>query len=200
MVLSEVDMKAEKKTPTEFADIFKQIIMDGSLYHDNFEHSIRFSIAQNSSRNATKVMRFLRSLFDRLFAERQIMLIIQQEQGETNHAFDAFLNGTNPNACFEFTSKLDPEWFFVEKQNIIYFISKKIVNINKIMESLYQEKAHATVYFADTENQKAMNIYDRRGCDIVVKNKADLREIYDEFSEWVFEYNRDEIRNKLGVL
>ncbi|MCM3639930.1 DUF3885 domain-containing protein [Priestia aryabhattai] len=37
------------------------------------------------------------------------------------------------------------------------------------------------------------HLYDDRGCDILASNKESIRFLYEEYNNWILDYNREEI-------
>ncbi|TDQ36376.1 DUF3885 domain-containing protein [Aureibacillus halotolerans] len=49
------------------------------------------------------------------------------------------------------------------------------------------------VYFVNETKKMIYHLYDDRGCDVIAANKADLQPLYDEFNDWILDYDREKI-------
>lgn len=53
----------------------------------------------------------------------------------------------------------------------------------------------SSVYFANTEAAYLYHVYDDRGADLAAERKETLYPIYQNFNQWILDYNREEIDN-----
>lgn len=70
-------------------------------------------------------------------------------------------------------------------------------------EKLLREIIHAdiggyrplvsNVYFVDTRNIVLFHLYDDRGADLIAGDRETLRPIFEQFREWILEYDRERI-------
>lgn len=49
------------------------------------------------------------------------------------------------------------------------------------------------IYFLNLTKGLIYHLYDDRGCDILVSNKESIRFLYEVYSEWILDYDREEI-------
>jgi hypothetical protein len=49
------------------------------------------------------------------------------------------------------------------------------------------------IYFINLTRKLIYHLYDDRGCDIIAANKETLRFLYEEYNEWILDYDRDRI-------
>ena len=49
------------------------------------------------------------------------------------------------------------------------------------------------IYFVNIDKKLIFNMYDDRGLDIIAADKESLRPIYENFNNWILDYNRNEI-------
>ena len=54
------------------------------------------------------------------------------------------------------------------------------------------------VYIMNIDKKLIFHIYDVRGLDIIASDNKILSELYDHFSDWILEYDRDEIKQRLN--
>ena len=51
----------------------------------------------------------------------------------------------------------------------------------------------SNVYFANTQDMYLYHVYDDRGADLVAESKETLRPLYHSFSQWILDYDREQI-------
>lgn len=56
-----------------------------------------------------------------------------------------------------------------------------------------QQESGYDVYFINMTKKIIYHLYDDRGCDILAKDKEDIRFLYEEYSDWILEYDREKI-------
>ncbi|OLS38240.1 hypothetical protein BTR22_07040 [Alkalihalophilus pseudofirmus] len=56
------------------------------------------------------------------------------------------------------------------------------------------------VFFVNISKNIIYYIYDDRGCEVIATNKEAIVPLYNDYTEWVAEYNRDEIERMLHSL
>lgn len=49
------------------------------------------------------------------------------------------------------------------------------------------------IYIVNLTKKIIFHLYDDRGCDILAADKEDIRNLYDEFNEWILDYDRKRI-------
>ncbi|PFW72000.1 hypothetical protein COL23_26245 [Priestia aryabhattai] len=49
------------------------------------------------------------------------------------------------------------------------------------------------IYFINLSKKMIFHLYDDRGCDILASNKEPIRFLYEEYNNWILDYNREEI-------
>ncbi|MEH6930498.1 DUF3885 domain-containing protein, partial [Priestia megaterium] len=49
------------------------------------------------------------------------------------------------------------------------------------------------IYFINLSKKMIFHLYDDRGCDILASNKESIRFLYEEYNNWILDYNREEI-------
>jgi hypothetical protein len=50
------------------------------------------------------------------------------------------------------------------------------------------------VFFINVSKNLIFFIYDDRGCEVISDNKETLRPLYEKYNDWLYEYNRKEIK------
>jgi hypothetical protein len=51
----------------------------------------------------------------------------------------------------------------------------------------------SSVYFANTKETYLYHVYDDRGADLAAQRRETLRSIYENFNQWILEYDREKI-------
>jgi len=49
------------------------------------------------------------------------------------------------------------------------------------------------VYFINTSKNTIFHVYDDRGCDLLATSIHEIRDIYEEYNEWILNYDKDDI-------
>ena len=60
-----------------------------------------------------------------------------------------------------------------------------------IFDDVANYRGHLAFYFFDLSRKIMMHMYDDRGCDIVSTNLDCLAPLYNDFNEWLLDYDRD---------
>ncbi len=50
-----------------------------------------------------------------------------------------------------------------------------------------------SVYFINVNKNTIFHVYDDRGCDLLATSPDAIRDIYEEYNDWILDYDRDEI-------
>lgn len=53
--------------------------------------------------------------------------------------------------------------------------------------------SHARVYFINLSQKLIYHLYDDRGCDIIAADKEAIRFLYEQYNEWILDYDREKI-------
>ncbi|MGG4380541.1 DUF3885 domain-containing protein [Priestia megaterium] len=49
------------------------------------------------------------------------------------------------------------------------------------------------IYFINLSKKMIFHLYDDRGCDVLASSKESIRFLYEEYSNWILDYDREEI-------
>ncbi|MEI4525718.1 DUF3885 domain-containing protein [Priestia megaterium] len=49
------------------------------------------------------------------------------------------------------------------------------------------------IYFINLSKKKIFHLYDDRGCDVLASSKESIRFLYEEYNNWILDYDREEI-------
>lgn len=86
-----------------------------------------------------------------------------------------------------------------------YACRKKDIRYPQLLQAIcYQDFNHpsritnyqgsdAQVYLINKSNQLIYHLYDDRGCDIIAANKENIRFLYEQYNEWILDYDRNKI-------
>ncbi|MDR2091113.1 MAG: DUF3885 domain-containing protein [Clostridiales bacterium] len=81
----------------------------------------------------------------------------------------------------------------------VYLLRNFSYNNDRLFRFCFFGLADSEIIFCDTKFKRVLNIYDNRGCDVVIDDKKFLKEVYLKYSDWILQYNREEIKAKLDI-
>jgi hypothetical protein len=55
------------------------------------------------------------------------------------------------------------------------------------------------LYFINIKKETIFSIYDNRGCDLVATNKESIEAIYNDFNDWILDYDRSHINQLFNI-
>jgi hypothetical protein len=168
------------------------------LYQTYFSESLRFELEDKSPDDFGKIFQFLSDLYDDLFGSnnRSEVLIVRQCWNKcVPIPFDFLISG-----CFMGDSTL-PILTFNNNSivNTVYLLNNTRYNNDRLFRFCFYGLIDSTILFVSKKGDRVLNIYDNRGCDVVVNNKQLMKKLYEKYSDWILDYNRAEIEIKLGV-
>ena len=83
---------------------------------------------------------------------------------------------------------------------------KNDIRYNQLLSAIsYEDFPHPTqilkgfprngidIYFVNVTKKMIFHLYDDQGCDVIASNKEDLRPLYEEYNEWILDYDREQI-------
>lgn len=53
--------------------------------------------------------------------------------------------------------------------------------------------AYAQIYFINLSKKLIYHLYDDRGCDIIATDKEDIQFLYEQYNDWILDYDREKI-------
>lgn len=65
------------------------------------------------------------------------------------------------------------------------------VHQSKILKN--NSRSGYDIYFVNLSKKIIYHLYDDRGCDILATDKEDIRFLYEEYNDWILDYDREEI-------
>ena len=54
--------------------------------------------------------------------------------------------------------------------------------------------SYPDIFFINVTKNAIFFIYDDRGCEVIAADKETLRPLYKKYSEWFYEFDREEIK------
>src|SRR5690606_31988449 len=55
------------------------------------------------------------------------------------------------------------------------------------------QQSGCQIYFINLSQKLIYHLYDDRGCDIIAADKEDIRYLYDQYNDWILDYDREKI-------
>ena len=86
-----------------------------------------------------------------------------------------------------------------------YACRKKDIRYPQLLQALcYQDFDHPStianywggnsqVYLINLSKKLIYHLYDDRGCDVIASDKEDIRFLYEQYNDWILDYDRDKI-------
>ena len=86
-----------------------------------------------------------------------------------------------------------------------YACRKKDIRYPQLLQAIcYQDFDHpstitsyqgssAQIYLINITQQLIYHLYDDRGCDIIAADKENIRFLYEQYNDWILDYDRDKI-------
>ncbi len=57
----------------------------------------------------------------------------------------------------------------------------------------FQPSIYHRIYFLNIKRETIFHVYDDRGCDLLAISPESIRDIYNTYSDWILDYDKDEI-------
>ncbi|XKE94611.1 DUF3885 domain-containing protein [Metaplanococcus flavidus] len=86
-----------------------------------------------------------------------------------------------------------------------YACRKKDIRYTQLLKAIcYQDLDHpsritnyqgsdAQIYMINITQQLIYHLYDDQGCDIIAADKEDIRFLYEQYNDWILDYDREKI-------
>ncbi|WP_045521067.1 DUF3885 domain-containing protein [Neobacillus niacini] len=201
---------------------FEGLILEPPLFY-SWSNSIRFEISNPiiphyAIENLKQTFQRSITLFKKVFDERdEILLVTDVLTTRNNH----FLQRKPLNVYKKYLKDKDLLYklhhqlfvrFFedeVDQMVIHRFIlqcKKDTIRYAPLLKAIcYEDFAHSStilknnqesgyeIYFVNLTKKIIFHLYDDRGCDILAADKEDIRYLYEEFNDWILDYDRKRI-------
>ncbi|NMH68185.1 DUF3885 domain-containing protein [Bacillus sp. RO3] len=199
---------------------FNGLELRPALYYSS-EYGLRFEICipgveHVSKRNLQQIKIRTTGLFDQIFSDSDDLLLITDVHTLEN---DRFLE-KRPTKVYQkyikdkaLRYKLQYELYKVEEEDEDMVTHRFTLPCHKrdtryhqlLMAISYEDFPHPTqllkgdqhagidIYFVNLTRRMIFHLYDDRGCDIIASDKEDLRAVYNEFNDWILDYDREQI-------
>ncbi|MDR1939714.1 MAG: DUF3885 domain-containing protein [Clostridiales bacterium] len=178
-----------------YRQLTEDIWIEMPLYYYNLGRSIRFEIAEHGQYEEKNIMSFILSLCnDMFFSDKLIAVQITDAEVRCIKTISNLLGENNKSRfVYTFMSKAEDEDYQVMQKARVYIINNNEDVLKVLLSRAYEMKLDSQLFLVDVNQKCAINIYDERGCDVVILDTTIRRTIYNKYSDWVFEYNREEI-------
>jgi hypothetical protein len=201
---------------------FEGLTLEPPLFY-SWKNSIRFEISHPtiphySKENLKQTFQRSISLFKKVFEEKdEILFVTDVVTTSNNH----FLQKKPLNVYKKYLKDKDKLYklqhqllvrFFEdeEDQMVIHrFVLQCNIDVIRYVPLLkaicYEDFAHPStilknnqesgyeIYFVNLTKKVIFHLYDDRGCDILAADKEGIRYLYEEFNDWILDYDRKEI-------
>jgi hypothetical protein len=171
------------------------------------KENLRFELALDSEINFHKriqgAIKRAQTLFDEVFlGEEDIELIIPDfAERSGNGLIRKYLKLPNYQLIDSFTTPVFEPFGMDEVTMLVIRTKLNNVRIKKIIEGLcYKDfvedgklRIKGYLFFYNLKTETLVNIYDDRGCDIWSTNITSQRKLYNEYNDWILDYDRKEI-------
>jgi len=197
-----------KNSIENYKSMFGDFWFETPVYKFNFENSLRFELFNKFPSEEYKVLKFLNELFNDLFLD-DVYLILPFGKGITYEKLSMY--GVEVKRDFEISFGYYTRILEINKDAESYTDTsfKETCKVFKLrykdyfMLNLFCWRFKCGSYdipefiIADSVKKVFLNIDNHRCCDVVIKYKEFMKEIYEKYSEWILECNRDEIIKKI---
>ena len=193
----------------KYKEIFGDFWFETPVYYFNLEYSLRFELIDRVPDEEYKVLKFLNELFNDLFLD-DVYLILPFAKGITSEKLSLYGVEVNKDVVLEFDyyTRLKELFKDIERyQDIDVRYKCKVFKLRKRDFFIFNlfcrlfvgglQNIVIPIVMADIDKKVFFHIYDNRGCDVVIKDKEFMKEIYEKYSDWILECNRDEIIKKI---
>ncbi|OAH57661.1 hypothetical protein AWH48_01180 [Domibacillus aminovorans] len=160
------------------------------------------------------------SIFNDLFSEQDEIFLVTNVYHRKNSTsrtkrMKVYVNSIkNKNLKFHLKQETLPYVFDDEEEANEYYTSQFYLKCSKqdlrypllikaacnedfsLKPKFRQEKGlyYPDVFFINISKNLIFFIYDDRGCEVISDNKETLRLVYEKYHDWLYEYNREEMK------
>ena len=198
---------------------FEGLILEPPLFY-NWKNSIRFEISNPfipfcAKENLQQTFHRSISLFKKVFEEKdEILLVTDVLTTSNNH----FLQMKPLNVYKKYIKdkdllyklqhqllvrSLEDETDQMVVHRFVLQCKKDTIRYAPLLKAIcYEDFAHSStilrnhqesgyeIYFVNLTKKIIFHLYDDRGCDILAADKEDIRYLYEEFNEWILDFDR----------
>ncbi|WHY88150.1 DUF3885 domain-containing protein [Neobacillus novalis] len=201
---------------------FEGLILEPPLFY-SWNNSIRFEISNPmipsyAKENLKQTFHRSISLFKKVFEERdEILLVTDVLTTSYNHilrkkplnVYKKYLY--DKNVLYKLQYQLLVRFSKDEEDQMVThrFVlqcKKDIIRYATLLKAIcYEDFAHSStilknnqesgyeIYFINLIKKVIFHLYDDRGCDILAADKEGIRFLYEEFNDWILDYDRKRI-------
>ncbi|MEH7096936.1 DUF3885 domain-containing protein [Neobacillus vireti] len=203
---------------------FEGLILEPPLFY-NWNNSIRFEISNPviptwARENLKQTFHRSISLFKKVFEQKDEILLVTDVLTTRNNQF---LQMKPLNVYKKYLKDKDllyklqhqPLVRFLEDEADQMVVHRFVLQCKKdniryapLLKAIcYEDFAHPStilrnnqesgyeIYFVNLTKKIIFHLYDDRGCDILAVDEEEIRYLYEEFNDWILEYDRNRIDN-----
>lgn len=178
-----------------------------SVHHTyRLEGNLRFELAYGADEDYLECIRKgkgrAKKLFDTIFSNQEkIQLVFFLPNNSGKIIMKRFLINGQYRMVDSFTTSAWNGYYEGFVTVTILEFSRKDLMVTKLIDSMmYRDfptpgklKLDYAIHFYNPSRQIILNIYDDRGCDIWSWDKKVLKSIFQEYQEWILDYDRKQI-------
>lgn len=200
-------------------EVFPDLQLRPPLYY-NWAFSLRFELGENYDADnvyencpyLTKVYKRAVTLFESIHSpEEDIYIVVDVDDfgdgGTFQHKLNIFSKYINKKAVLAKLQQHTIPYIFPEDdedktfRTHRFFLKCKIPDIQYIpmlkaicnQDMGIKPSISYRTYFINTNNDTIFHIYDDRGCDLLANSPDKIRNIYEEYNDWLLDYDREGI-------
>lgn len=187
-----------------------------------WENSLRFEIALPSVSYETKeyfqiALDRAQALFNQVFEEQDEILLVTDIHTEKDKTFlqrkplNIYLKYIKHRQIllklrhYLMSSMMGEEEHSITHRYIIPCRKTDLRYVQLLKAIIYEDFPHPStilkneqeagydVYFINNSKKVIYHLYDDRGCDVLASSKESLHKLYQDFNDWILEYDRKEI-------
>ena len=181
------------------------------------------SIAFSEKENLLQIINRTTTLFEKIFDDEDEILFVTDVHTNKNNPFlykkplNVYLKYVKfKEKLYKLQYSLIPsvfeeeaeEWEYVQDvtHRFVLRCKKNEIKYLQLLKAIsYEDFAYPStilknnpesgydIYFINLTQKVIYHLYDDRGCDILAADKETIRFLYDEYNDWILDYDREEI-------
>ncbi|WP_338780044.1 DUF3885 domain-containing protein [Metabacillus sp. FJAT-52054] len=195
-----------------FKAYFKGLSLSPGLFY-SWEQSIRFELWAHSNSNEEPCFQQMHeraiTLFNRVFAEEDDILFITDVYGSSTFHLNVYPKYIKQRQqLYKLQHSVLKRGSEEDGVTHRYLLPCKKYDIRytKLLKAIgYKDFRHPStilktkpqigydLYFVNLSKKMIFHMYDDQGCDVLGSDKETIRFLYEEYRDWLLEYNREEM-------
>jgi len=190
----------DKEYLESWLEFKSKFFLEQPIFYKNV-NSLRFELQAKSPRNFNRIYNFLDSIYNDIIEDDIVFIYTSHNTMFKPNKMDKYYNKTvqlfYEDVYHYLTDDIEDEQYLSRK---IYKIESKYLKPDLLLRDLFLEKKNdCNVVIIDLANKRAINIYDKRGMDVIAADVKLLRNIYEKYYYWIIEYDKQNIKDKLSI-